>query len=362
MEEKANALSRKRTVGFLLIGIAALLAVTLIGAVSGAAISAAVKKANADRRTECVLKVGETGVTRAQFELFCITVIEGPGFETLRLGTASEKALAAAVKAKAQEYARQYFSLVAKAEESGIALSPYERAEIDRKVNNIPEGEDPLEYYQKNYGVTDEGYRDFLCGWKLCEKYVNYAAGSIVVDDELKREIFEANAEKLGWGMADVIYFDVSSSDPGTAELKRSTASGICDTVNATPDSEKEAVFRSMWESFCEEGFSLSGINVPVTGEIAKEHPGLFEAVRKAAIGYCYMVDDAQAVFAVRIRERYMYETFRDSAELAELVKKELSRRVAEEAAREQKAEPTSLMDTVDLRPLIAARIELNGR
>ncbi len=364
MAEKKLTAGRKKANRFFFFGLLILIAAAIIGGISGAAVAVGVKNASLNKRKECVLKIGEKEVSREQFELFCITVIEGSGFEAIEAGTASENALANAVKTRASEYARQYIALTTEAEKTGITLSPLERAEIDFKVEDIPKGEEITSYYIRNYGVTEEGYRDFLAGWKLCEKYINTTADGITPDEDMKRTIFEANAEKLGWGLADVIYFDISSSDSGDAELKRSTAGKICDTVNGVPDDDKERIFKSFYDNFNEQGFGSSGINVALTGDVAADHPVLFEAVRKAVEGYCYVVDDQTAVFAVRVRERFMFDFYKNSEELALIVRDEIRRQVAEDTVNDgvYNVFKTQAFDTVNVKPLIAARKELNGR
>ena len=364
MDWKSETAIKKKSVRFFVIGILVLVAVAVVGGLSGAAIFSAVRKANQDKRRECVLKIGDINVSREEFELFCITVIEGSDFENLRINTASDNALAVQIKLKATEYAKQYYALRTRAEETEISLSPLERAEIDKKAENVPEGEDPEKYYLKNYGVTTEGYREFLYGWKLIDKYVNYAADNYAVDEELKRSIFDANAEELGWGLADVIYFDISVNDSGSAELKKSTAEKICETINGIPDIDKERAFRTFYDNFNDPGFSSSGINVALTGEIASAHPELFEAVKKAVEGYCYVVGDAGSVFVVRVRERFMFDFYKDTAELAVLLRADICRRIVEDAINDPRfgASAVPAMDSVDVKPLITARIEINGR
>lgn len=364
MAGKVDKLLKTKANRFFLGGILLLLVVAVIGGISGAAVSYSVKKASQDKRKECVLRIGDQEVSREQFEMFCVTVIEGSSFVTLEAGTASENALVNVVKARAAEYAQQYFALKNEAEQVGLTLSPLEKAEVDNRVNDIPKNVSADDYYVKNYGVTREGYRDFLCGWKLCEKYVNYVAENSNPDEALEREIFEQNAEKLGWARADVIYFSVSTSDAGGAELKKSLAEEIAKSVNAVPDNDKERIFKSYFDNYNEDGFASSGINVELRGGIAGSYPVLFEAVKKAEENHCYVVDDGIAVFAVRVRERFMYDYYRDTPELKQIIFDDLCKRAAQDLIGSGKYEiiQTAAMSTVDVKPLIAARKKLDGR
>ncbi|MBQ7446162.1 MAG: hypothetical protein IJS71_09575 [Clostridia bacterium] len=356
--KRTYSVNRRKANGFFFLGISVLLLVAVVGGIFGAAVFNGVRQASLSRRKDLVLRIGAKDVVREQFELFCIMVIEGEEFEKLVTNTASENALATAVKQKAAEYAQEYFALKSEAEEQEITLTPLEMAEVDLKVSDIPKGVNADDYYRKNYGVSEQGYRDFLYGWKLCEKYVNQTAANVEVDESTKREIFDRNASKLGWGFADVIYFNTNIPDSGTIALKRSTAQNICDTVNDAAEKDKESVFKSFYDAYNEPGFSSSGINVAIAGEVASSWPGLFDAIKRAATGYCYVVEDTGAVFAVRVRERYMFETYKDSEELAVLVMSDVRRNVAERVIKGGKYNIAYMaaMDSVDVKPLIAAR------
>ncbi len=364
MAEKSDRVLKARANRFFAAGILFLLVTVLFGAIIGAAVTNSVKKKSLNRRKECVLKIGEKEVSREQFELFCITVIEGSSFTSLKDGTASENSLISLIKTKACEYAQQYVALRSEAEKAGLSLSPLEKAMIEKKVDDIPQNENPNDYYVKNYGVDREGYMDFLVGWSLCEKYVNYAANVDNCSEEELKAIFEANSEKLGWARADVIYFSISTADTGAAELKKSLAEDICRTVNGLPDADKERIFKSYFDNYSEEGFPSSGINVELRGDIAGSYPVLFDAVKNAEENHCYVVDDGIAVFAVRVRERFMFDYFRNTEEFLTIVRESLKQKATDDAINSSKygIVQTAAMSTVDIKPLITARKKLDGR
>ncbi len=364
MAEKGDRVLKAKANRFFLAGILILLATVLVGGILGAAVTGNVRKKSQNRRKECVLRIGDKEVSREQFELFCITVIEGSSFSTLRAETASENALMSLIKTKACEYAQQYVALRTEAEKAGLSLSPLEKAMIEKKVDDIPKSANANDYYVKNYGVDRDGYEDFLIGWSLCEKYVNNAANVENCSEEELRAIFDANAEKLGWARADVIYFGISTADAGGAELKRSLAEDICRTVNGVPDADKERIFRSYYDNYSEEGFASSGINVELRGDIAASYPVLFDAVKNAEENHCYVVDDGIAVFAVRVRERFMFDEFRDTTEFLTIVRESLRQKAVDDALADSRyaISQTAAMGSVDIKPLVTARKKLDGR
>ena len=95
-----------------------------------------------------------------------------------------------------------------------------------------------------------------------------------------------------------------------------------------------------------------------ITGFISKKE------VKKAEENHCYVVDDGIAVFAVRVRERFMYDYYRDTPELKQIIFDDLCKRAAQDLIGSGKYEiiQTAAMSTVDVKPLIAARKKLDGR
>ncbi|MBP5765491.1 MAG: hypothetical protein J6X47_00730 [Clostridia bacterium] len=342
--------ARKKSKTVFITGIVTVVAVAFLAAGIGAGAVNSVRRREEAKRQEPVMKVGDMTVSRALFELFCINVIEGDGFEELKNQTASISTLAAAVKARAADDARKYAAIRSEAEKSGVKLSPMETSTDD--LYYAPSGSNVTGYTYKYFGLSEEEYRDLCLGWKLCEKYINGAVEDSEYDDSFLRFVFEKNPDSLAYIEGDGIRFALLASDEGASELKRASAGKICDAVNAAADDEKDAVFAGFYADYNEPRSEGDTVNTVLSADyFAENYPSLLYASEGDVAGRCFIFDSGNEIIVLRVKKLRTYEYYRNSDELKNLAKQEVRRNVISGILENEKyiGETYPALDSVDI-------------
>ena len=356
---------RRKSKIFFITGVVAVVIVSFLAAAIGAGAINSVRRREEAKRKEPVMKVGDMTVSRALFELFCINVIEGDGFEALKNQTASVGTLAAAVKARAVDDVRKYAAIRSEAEKSGVKLSPFEISSVktESAAAKAGGGQSSAGFYYKYFGMSEEEYTDIWLGWKLCEKYINSAVDDSEYDDDFLKFVFEKNLDSLAYIEGDGIRFALPVSDEGASELKRTSAGKICDTVNAAAESEKDAVFDEFFANYNEprnEG-DTAKMTLPAK-YFAENYPSLLYASDSAVAGRCFIFDSGNEIIVLRVKKLCTYEFFKDSEELKTLAKQEVRRDVITGILENEKyiGETYPALDSVDITKYLKTDLSAN--
>ena len=328
-------------------GITALVfaGIVLLGVAAGVAVKKINEALDKKKRNVVVMTVGSTEITAEEFDLFCLTVINGDDFGELKNITASENALAEAVKQKARDYAAEYVILTGEAKKAGVSA-----------VSEAESSEDEAFYY-KNFGVGPEKYKEIADNWASCEELLKKITEEAENDEAFLEEAFEENRTRLAEATCSAIFIKLPSADEGVAKLKKSEAQRILEELNNCGEEELSEKFREAADSYGDENNLIEDGIIVVSETVAELYPDFFNLATGEFTEEFLYAEDGGGIFIFRITEQRLFDYYRDTEELRAVAKEYRCKKLIEDAEKSGEYEPetTEAYDEVDVKRLLKA-------